>query len=63
MSGREGEGFSERQKRVTAGFGARGFRLYYLDGSKMIVTRWGMTRVLADLDEAEQMLGRIGAVE
>ena len=61
MSGRrEGEWYSQRLARVSAEFASRGFLLHHLDGSKLIVTRWGMTRVLNDLDEAEQMLARLG---
>jgi hypothetical protein len=54
------ESYPARLLRLSAEFGARGFALHPLDGEKLIVTKWNMTRVLADLDDAERMLAQIG---
>jgi hypothetical protein len=49
-------------QRLESGFAAKGWRLYPLDGEKLLVTipAWGMSRVLADMAEARQLLLKIG---
>ncbi len=49
-------------RRLEAGFAAKGWRLYPLEGEKLLATipAWGMSRVLADMAEARQLLLKIG---
>ncbi len=49
-------------RRLEAGFAAKGWRLYPLDGEKLYVTvpAWGLYRVLENMTEARQLLLKIG---
>jgi hypothetical protein len=51
-------------QRLEAGFAAKGWRLYPLDGEKLYVTvpAWGLYRVLESMAEARQLLLKIGGV-
>ena len=45
---------------VRAQFESSGFALHPLEGESLVVSRWGMYRVLQNLTAAEQMLQSIG---
>jgi hypothetical protein len=49
-------------QRLEAGFAAKGWRLYPLDGEKLYVTvpAWGLSGVLANQAAARQLLLKIG---
>lgn len=49
-------------RRLEAGFAAKGWRLYPLDGEKLYVTvpAWGLSGVLANQAAARQLLLKIG---
>lgn len=47
-------------KSLQARFAMKGWAFDPLHGDKLLLQRWGMTRVLQDLDEAERVLVQIG---
>ena len=47
-------------KSLQARFAMKGWALDPLHGDKLLLQRWGMTRVLQDLDEAQRVLVQIG---
>lgn len=49
-----------RLQRVAAALARHGFALYPLSGNTLFLTRFGMSRVLRDLDHAESFLNQVG---
>lgn len=49
-----------RLQRVAAAPARHGFALYPLSGNTLFLTRFGMSRVLRDLDHAESFLNQVG---
>ncbi len=51
---------NQRLERMQAEFARRGFALDVLTGDKLLVQRWGLYRVLDDLDQAQRYLDEVG---
>lgn len=49
-----------RLQRVAAALARHGFALHPLSGNTLFLTRFGMSRVLRDLDHAESFLNQVG---
>lgn len=45
---------------LAARFALKGFELHHLHGDSVMVTRWGLARVLRDLQAAERFLQTVG---
>lgn len=57
---RQGPRYPADLERMRTLFAASGFALHPLQGDSLVVSRWGMYRVLPDLPAAEKMLRDIG---
>ena len=53
-------GYPARLARAQAAYASKGFALHPLGAESVIVSVWGMHRVLPDLKTAEQTLEKIG---
>ena len=54
------ESFRKRFSRLQAKFAMAGYEFHELQAGSLIVMRWGMRKVLADLGAAQKMLDEIG---